>query len=252
MNLIKADMFHYRKDRTSWILLVIVFLLPLFTCCMYGMSGGEMTVETIIFKGLGTDILCAVLGLQLSVFFGKDYANNTIRNKLCYGENRYKIMGCFFLESVIITILYAVVSIISSLIFGTIFGTFEFSGDFWIKLLLQLAILIAFSAVMTAVVISTKSMKAGFMVTLMVSVVFTAISYVMPVLAVTYPIVKVVCRVLYMIVSSMLVSGANGTYMVGAQYTFEHMYLNAGLMSLAYVMLALVITTLVVRKQSYK
>ena len=99
MNLLKADLFHYIKDRTTYVLLGIVFMMPLFTCLMYGMSGGSMTVETVIFQGLGTDILCAVLGLQFSFFFGKDYANNTIRNKLSYGENRYKIVGSFFLES---------------------------------------------------------------------------------------------------------------------------------------------------------
>ena len=252
MNLLKADIFHYIKDRTSYVLLAIVFVMPLFTCFMYGMSGGTMTVETVIFQGLGTDILCAVLGLQFSLFFGKDYANNTIRNKLCYGENRYKIAGCFFLESFIITVLYAIVSIISSLIFGAVFGSFEFSGDFGMKLLCQLAILISFSMLMTAIVVSTKSMKVGFMVTLMISVVFTAISYAMPTLAISYPVVRVVCRIFYMIVSSMMISGTNGIYSVGGQYAFEHMYLNAGLLALVYMVLALGVTTFAVKKQSYK
>lgn len=211
-----------------------------------------MSVERIIFQGLGTDILCAILGLQFSLFFGKDYANNTIRNKLCYGENRYKIAGCFFGESVLITLLYAVVSIVSSLIFGSIFGAFEFSNDFVMKLLCQLAILISFSMLMTAVVVSSKSMKAGFMVTLMISVVFTAISYAMPTLAVKYPIIRVVCRIFYMIVSSMMISGKDGVYSVGDQYTFENMYLNAGLLALVYTVLSLSITAFAVKKQSYK
>ena len=252
MNLLKADLFHYVKDRTTYVLLAIIFVMPLFTCLMYGLSGGAMTVETIIFQGLGTDILCAVLGLQFSLFFGKDYSNNTIRNKLCYGENRYKIAGCFFLESFIITVLYAVVSIVSSLIFGSVFGSFEFSDDFGIKLLCQLAILISFSVLMTAIVVSTKSMKVGFMVTLMVSVVFTAVSYAMPTLAVKYPIVRIVCRIFYMIVSSMMISCKNGAYSVGELYTFDHMYLNAGLLSLVYISLSLGVTAFAVKKQSYK
>ena len=252
MNLLKADLFHYIKDRTTYVLLGIVFMMPLFTCLMYGMSGGSMTVETVISQGLGTDILCAVLGLQFSFFFGKDYANNTIRNKLCYGENRYKIVGSFFLESAVITVLYMAVSTISSLIFGSIFGSFEFSADFGMKLLCQFCILLAFSFVMTAIVVSTKSMKSGLMVTLMVSVVFTAISYAMPTLAVKFPVVRVVCRALYMIVSTMMVSGTGGVYHVGSQYAFEHMYLYAGLLSLCYILLALGITAFAVKKQSYK
>lgn len=252
MNLLKADLFHYIKDRTTYVLLSIVFIMPLFTCLMYGMSGGNMTVEIVIFQGLGTDILCAVLGLQFSFFFGKDYANNTIRNKLCYGENRYKIAGCFFLESALITVLYIAVSMISSLIFGSIFGSFAFSSDFGMKLLCQFCILFAFSVVMTAIVVSTKSMKVGLMVTLMISVVFTAISYAMPTLAVKYPVVRIVCRVSYMIVSSMMISGTNGSYHVGELFAFEHMYLNAGLLSLCYIVLAIGITVFAVKKQSYK
>lgn len=30
MNLLKADIFHYIKDRTTYVLLAIVFIMPLF------------------------------------------------------------------------------------------------------------------------------------------------------------------------------------------------------------------------------
>ena len=86
----------------------------------------------------------------------------------------------------------------------------------------------------------------------MISVVFTAISYAMPTLAVKYPVVRVVCRIFYMIVSSMMISGKDGVYSVGDQYTFEHMYLNAGLLALVYTVLSLGITAFAVKKQSYK
>lgn len=252
MNLLKADFFHYFKDRTTYILLGIVFLLPLPTCLMYGLSGGTFTVETIIYKGLGVDILCAVLGLQLSLFFGKDYANNTIRNKLCYGENRYKIAASFFLESVIITLLFIVVSLGSSLLFGSIFGSFTFESDFLPKLVCQAAIIIAFSVVISAVVISSKNMKAGFMVTLMISVIFTAISYALPTLTIQYPAIEIACRVLYMIVSTMLLSSVDGVYHVGTQLAFENLYVNAMVLSLAYIAVSVGLTAVAVKKQSYK
>lgn len=253
MNLLKADLFHYRKDKTTYVLLAVIFLLSPLSCLMYGMSGGaSFTVESIIFKGLGTDILCAILGLQLSMFIGQDYANNTIRNKLCYGENRYKIAACYFLETILITLLYVAVSIISSLIFGSVFGSFEFGSDFLPKLACQVGIIIAFSMLITAVVISTKNMKAGFMVTLMVSVIFTAISYALPSLAVKYPAAEAVCRILYMVVSTMLISSVDGVYYVGAQFAFEGIYLNAVILSLAYIALSVGVTLFAVKKQSYK
>lgn len=252
MNLLKADFFRFLKDKTTYILFGIVFLTAPLSCLMYGMMGdGIFTVEKLVFQGLGTEILCVIIGLHLSMFIGKEYANNTIRNKLCYGENRFKIAGCFFLESVIIALLYAVVSILSSFLFGGIFGSFTFADDFMAKLLCQIAIIVAFAVVITAVVVSAKNMKAGFLTTVLVSVIFTAISYALPMLAAKFPVIEAVCRSLYMIVSTMLVSGVDGVYSVG-EFAFEHIYANALLLSLAYVVVSLVVTAFAVKKQSYK
>lgn len=253
MNVLKADFFRFFKDKTTYILLGIIFLLPPLSCIMYGMSsGGEFTAEVIVFKGLGTDILCAVLGLLFSMFFGKEYSNNTIRNKLCYGENRYKIAACFFLESVVITLIFAAVSMVSSLIFGSVFGSFVFGSEFFPKLFCQLAIIIAFSILITAVVVSSKNMKAGFMVTLMISVIFTAISYALPSLAVKYSVAETVCRALYMVVSTMLISSVDGVYYVGADFVFDNIYANAIVLSVVYIVLSVGITMFAVKKQSYK
>lgn len=67
---------------------------------------------------------------MIALFVGKDYANNTIRNKICYGEKRLKIMGMTFLESAVICLAFAAVSVVSSLIFGSIFGQIAFTADF--------------------------------------------------------------------------------------------------------------------------
>lgn len=79
MNLLKADLFHFIKDKVFYVLIAITFLIPLVTCAMYG---SNMTVGNLIFQGIGTSIFCPLVGIQLALFFGKDYANNTIRNKI--------------------------------------------------------------------------------------------------------------------------------------------------------------------------
>ena len=222
------------------------------SCWMYSMMGdGNFTVETLVFQGLGTEILCVLIGLHLSMFIGKEYANNTIRNKLCYGENRYKIAGCFFFESIIIALLYVLVSIVSSLLFGTIWGTFEFASDFMMKLLCQITIIVAFSLLITSVVVSTKNMKAGFMVTVLISVIFTAISYALPMLASRFPVIEMVCRSLYMIVSTMVISSVDGVYHVGT-FAFENIYANALILSAVYSVVSIGVTMFAVKKQSYK
>ncbi|MBQ8382892.1 MAG: ABC transporter permease [Clostridia bacterium] len=252
MNVLKADFFRFLKDKTTYILLGIVFLMSPLTCVMYSLMGNSsFTVERLIYQGLGTEILCVLIGLHLSMFIGKEYANNTIRNKLCYGEKRYKIAGCFFLESIIIALLYVLVSVASSLLFGAIFGNFEFASGFMMKLLCQTAIIVAFSLPITGVVISAKNMKAGFMVTVLISVIFTAISYALPMLATSFPVIEVVCRCLYMIVSTMLISSVNGVYYVGT-FAFENIYANALILSAVYSAVSVGVTMLAVKKQSYK
>ena len=252
MNVLKADFFRFWRDKTTYILLAIVFLMAPMSCWMYSMMGdGNFTAETLVFQGLGTEILCVLIGLHISMFIGKEYANNTIRNKLCYGENRYKIAGCFFLESIIIALLYVLVSVASSLLFGAIFGTFEFASGFMMKLLCQTAIIVAFSLLITGVVVSAKNMKAGFMVTVLISVIFTAISYALPMLATAFPVIEAVCRCLYMIVSTMVISSVDGVYYVGT-FAFENIYANALILSAVYSVVSIGVTMFAVKKQSYK
>lgn len=55
-----------------------------------------------------------------------------------------------------------------------------------------------------------------------------------------------------MIVSTMLVNGTDGIYAASGGASFDHLYGNALALSLAYVVLSVGITTIVVKKQSYK
>lgn len=254
MNLMKADLFHLRKDKVFWILLLIVVALPFATCLMVNyMSGGfGINAEDIILQGIGADIICAILGIGISSFVGRDYTNHTIRNKLCYGEKRYKIMFVNFFMGVWITVIFVAASLVSALIFSGIFGEIHISGAFWGKYFCQIAILLSFSIMITAVVVCAKSEKAGFLVTVILSVLLTAVSYLLPMLASISGIAKAACRCLYMIVSTMLVSSTDGVYAASGGAVFQNMYGNALILSLVYGVCAVGITAAIVRKQSYK
>ena len=183
---------------------------------------------------------------------GRDYSNHTIRNKLCCGEKRHKIMGVNFFMSLFIILIFLAVSFASGLISSAIFGEISFSGEFFMKYLCQLAILFSFSLLITAVVMCAKSEKAGFLFTVIAAVLISAFSYLLPMLAVISDIARAVCRCLYMIVSSMLLSGSEGIYTASSGAVFEHMYLNALIVALVYSVLSVGITAVVVKKQSYK
>lgn len=255
MNLLKADFYHLIKDKVFYVLLAITFIMPILTSVMFN----DMTVERVIFQGLDTTLLCSIVGIMIALFVGKDYANNTIRNKICYGEKRYKIMTVTFLESAIICLAFVAVSVLSSLIFGSIFGQFAFTADFAAKFFCQILILFAFSTVVAAITMCTKSVKLGLVITLMISIVLSAIAQMLPMLAVTNGIAAFLCRIIYATVSSNLLNSIGGTYVYtsymqsgAASITFNHMYLNAIILAIIYISIAIGVTAIVVKKQSYK
>lgn len=254
MNLIKADLFHLRHDRVFWILLAVIAAIPVASCIMMDslFGGFGVNAESVIMQGISADILPAILGIAISSFVGRDYASHTIRNKLCYGEKRHKIMAVNFFMGFLITAVFLAVSFASALLSAGFFGEASISGSFWGKYLCQSAILFSFSMLVTAVVVCTKSEKAGFLFTVIAAVLLSAFSYLLPMLARISGVARVVCRSLYMVVSTMLVNSADGVYTSGSGVVFDHMFLNALIMSFAYAALSIGTACVVVRKQSYK
>lgn len=255
MNLLKADFYHLLKDKVFYVLLAITFLLPFATCLM----SPDMAVDKAIFHSIDTTFICSIVGIMIALFVGKDYANNTIRNKICYGEKRYKIMSVAFIESAIICLIFFVVSFVSAFIFGSIFGEFTFAAGFVPKILCQIAILLAFSTVVAAITICSKSVKIGLIVTLMISILLSSLSQMLPMLAVTNEIAAFFCRIIYATVSGNMLNSVNGTYIYtsytqsgAASITFCHLYLNSMILVVVYILIAVGLTAIVVKKQSYK
>lgn len=228
--------------------------MPVASCIMMDslFGGFGVNAESVIMQGISADVLCAILGIAISSFVGRDYANHTIRNKLCYGEKRYKIMAVNFFLGFLITAVFLAVSFASALLSAGFFGKAGISAGFWGKYLCQAAILFSFSMLITAVVVCTKSEKAGFLFTVIAAVLLSAFSYLLPMLAQISGLARVVCRCLYMVVSTMLVNSTDGVYTAGSGAVFDHMFLNALVMSFAYAALSIGTASVVVRKQSYK
>lgn len=255
MNLLKADFYHLLKEKVFYVLLGIICVFPFVTCLL----SSDMTSEQAVLHSLDTTFICAIVGIMIALFVGKDYANNTIRNKICYGENRHKIMAATFIESAIICLVFVTVSVLSSLVFGGIFGKFAFSPDFAAKLFCQILILLAFSIIVAAITISTKSMKIGLVVTLLMSLILSSVAQMLPMLAVTNGTAAFFCRIIYATVSSNLLNGTGGTYICksfsrtsSASITFNHLYLNSIAIAAIYALIAIAVTTIVVKRQNYK
>lgn len=253
MNLFKADFFRLFKSKSFYVLLLPVFLIPLSTCLMFP----ETTAEKIVFQGLDATLFCSVAGIMLALFVGRDYDDNTVRNKICYGETRFAVVCATFAESAVICLAFEAVSVFSSLVFSAIICPFSFTSDFAVKLVCQTAILLAFSTVVTAVTVCSESVKTGLSVSLLLSVILSAIGQILPSLSLTSGLAKFACRILYSAVSSNLVNSVGGTFVytshaAAASVTFGGIYLNAIILSAVYIALSVTVTMFVVKRQNYK
>ncbi len=252
MRIFKADLFHLFKDKLFYLLLLLTFILPFVTCMITNnIETGKMSLDTFAFQNLSTDILCVIIGIQLSSFIGREYQNNTIRNKICYGEGKIKVAIVFLIDTMLISFIFILISIISSLLFGFIFCEHTIHRDFIPKLICQCFIIISFSICVASVIISFKSLKSGFIFVVLVSLILGAVSYVFPISASSNSFMAFLSRIFYMVVSNMLLKSNNGLYQVSG-YIFDHLYINAILISLIYLVISSSICLLIVRKHEYK
>lgn len=255
MNLLKADFYHLIKNKVFYVLLSLTFFMPILTCVMFP----EMTVEKIIFQGLDVTLLCSIIGIMLALFVGKDYDNNTIRNKVCYGEKRSKIMAVTFIEGAIICLIFIAVSVLSSFVFGSIICKFAFTADFAAKFFCQIFILLAFFHCRYCNHHLHEEHENWSH--------YSAHDFDHPLrdsadaahACGDQRIAFFLCRIIYATVSSNLLNSTGGTFIYAsyaqsgaASVTFGHLYLNAIILSVVYILIAVGVTAVVVRKQSYK
>ena len=254
MNILKADLFYLIKDKTFRVLLIITAVMPVISCWVaYKFSGGQgINAETVVTQCIGADIMCALLGIGMASFFGHDFANNTIRNKVCYGVSRKKIVLLSFVECTIITASILLVNISVSFIAAAISGTTNVSDGFWLKYFCQIGILFAFAWLITALTLCTKSSKPGIFATVIMTIFVAAAAQLIPKLAKISDVARVVSRSLYMTVSTMMMKSVDGSYIATEGVVYDNMYLNAILMTAFYCIIAVFLSLFVVKRQSYK
>ena len=266
MNLFLADVYRLIRDKALYVLVGIVAAFSILKCLVYYFltkdSPTPYAVDQVLIQCISLDILGTMVGIAISLFNGKDFSTNTIRNKIGCGNSRYAVFFVKVVENLLITTLLYFVSYGVAYLLGL--GLFEqtFADDFAVKVWCQFALLIGFSSVITCIVNVTKSTKASIIVTISFFVLLNAFAYILPSIS-SSDIVKVICRSVYMIVSNMLVSAKEGVYTVNVMnisgntrevvtVTYDNLYLNCVLIMVIYLAVSLTISLLFIRKQDYK
>ena len=124
MNILISDFYRFLKEKVLYILLSVIAALSLLACALSNVlfSDKSIALTEMMLQGVGVDILGVFVGIAVAFLCGKDYENNTIRNKICCGESRFKISFAKLIESLIV----ATVLFLFSLVCFTIFGAFFF------------------------------------------------------------------------------------------------------------------------------
>ena len=260
MNLLISDFYRFVKDKVLYVLLGALGLLSLLMCIVFHIldSEGTVAVTSVMLQCLGVDMMGVIIGIAVALFCGKDYEHNTIRNKICCGEGRYKIYFTKLIESLVIASLFFGFTMLCCTIFGAFFFKFEVVDGFWEKVACEWLLVLGFTAIVNCLCVTTKSSKVTIIFTVVQFVVLNALARMLPNLGDGF-IIKAICRALYFTISVMMLGATDGTYTVnffsnGQMTTVEYggMYLNTILAAVIYTLLAIGISLLVVRKQEYK
>ena len=266
MNLFLSDLYRLIRDKALYVLLGIVMVFSFLKCLVYYFltkdSPTPYAVDQVLIQCISLDILGTIVGIAISLFNGKDFATNTIRNKIGCGNSRYLVFFIKVLENLLITTIFYFVSYLTAYFIGLGLFKQEFASDFASKVWCQYALLIGFSMIITCIVNVTKSTKASIIVTVSLFVLLNAFSYILPTIS-DSQIIQIICRSLYMVVSTMLVSASDGVYTANVMningssrevitVNYDNLYLNCILIMVVYLAVALIISLIIIRKQDYK
>jgi ABC-2 type transport system permease protein len=194
LNLLRADFFKLKKDRTVIVAIIIMFIFSLLNPLTYlilknmdltGMPEQFSTMYTeisgrVVFL-MGFNIFNnsgLILPIMIVLFLAREFSYGTIRNKLITGKTRIQV----YLSDLIVGTVYGIVMVtilsVLSLAFGTLilgYGS-AFSIGFILKVYITgLIIFIVSFAISTFLIFVTRSMAFSLIVNLFFLVIVGAI-----------------------------------------------------------------------------
>ena len=218
-NVLKADLFNLRRGKALYLLLggavLAGILLPLIYYGMFEFLKFLQTNEQMleieelqkmlstlagITEYLNADrIFLTVLpmaeGYGLIIcgavcFYNvRQFSNGVIRNKLIAGKSRFSIYMSMLITSVIMTLAAALVNLVVSALFSMIlFGKFVMPfGDLVVIFVITLLVYAVYSAIVTFIAFSTKSVPASLVISIVLPIITNTILSLLGTLASTLP-----------------------------------------------------------------
>ena len=179
-NLLKAELYRAKFFKSIWIGLIVVFFLTLINALvarslseaasgsgselMFELMGLAYSGKSVIIGNVGATDTTFLLAIIISLIVGGSFQNGATRNAAICGNRRINVFFTYFIEAMVLTVIYILANYIFSGLFsimvgyGTEFTANEF-GTLIGRMALQFLSVLAYSSVF--VMISMLIRKSG-------------------------------------------------------------------------------------------
>lgn len=187
-NLLKADMRRVARDMPLKVIAILTVVVNVFMLGSYklllvmaehfpaegmdealGMLGMSSIASSAFFSCLSISNVGVLVCVAASMFIGKDFAYNTMRNKISCGNSRVKVYLSSLLSALIVGLGVLALSILESAALSAIlFGSATPALQAVQASLISLPLYIGFIAVMTMVSMTLKSQVLGLVINIVI------------------------------------------------------------------------------------
>lgn len=187
--LLKANFYKLTKEKSIYVLAGLSILISIVAIIIYKVIG-SISMEGLIVTELGNGETLFLSGIQLSqnagmlmalgivMYVGKEFSQNTIRNKIIVGYSKTSIYLSNFIMSVVVSaILYIVYELVVVCIGIPVFGwgkTFVFA-EFIRQLINSLLILVTVSAVVNMITMLSRNLVTAILISVLGIIIIPAI-----------------------------------------------------------------------------
>ncbi|MBP5216808.1 MAG: ABC transporter permease [Bacilli bacterium] len=266
LRLFKADIRRLIKDKTFYVMLAVIALYSSLICIVFHLfdlnAESKSTIDRIILQCVSLAMLGTFSGVAISIYNGKEYAHNTIRNKISCGHSRHSIYLAFLIENLLLATLFMLLAAVVPVLFGFFFFDFTIAEGFYEKFFSQYALLLGFVSLITCLVNLSKSMRVPLITTVILFVVLNALAAFLPQISDSF-LIKGLCRGVYLVLSNLVNEAVDGVYTVNiaqrtedgfrvVQVVYDNIYLNAILLGASYLFASISISLFLLPKLNYK
>ncbi len=128
-NLIKANFLRLKKDKLFYVLIAFILGFGLYSTVVPMINienlPADYTFEDVYF--FFAPIMCAIIAVFSSMFFGTEHSDGALRNKIIAGQTRTKIYLANFISNIIVSTFFTVLFLALGMIAYSTFGGFTLS-----------------------------------------------------------------------------------------------------------------------------